>query len=76
MKVRDWCVICKTVGEQLSLEVCLGVWAAVMYFLADTFFLLSPAFMSIVKGVTAFLAAYYFVYCAMLTKKVIDKHFK
>lgn len=76
MKVKDWCIICRTLGAQLSLEISLGVWASVMYFLADAFYYLSPLFTSIVKGITAFLAIYYFAYCIMLTKKIIDKNFK
>ena len=76
MKVRDWHIICRTLGGQLSLEVGLGVWAAAIYFLADAFFNLTPFWMAIIKGIAGFLAVYYFVYSIILTKKIVDKYFK
>jgi hypothetical protein len=76
MKIKDWCIVCKTLGKQLALEAFFGVWSASLFFLSDILLGISPAFALIVKGSAGFLAAYYFSYCVLLTKKIIDKNFK
>jgi hypothetical protein len=76
MKIKDWCIVCKTLGKQLALEIFFGVWSASLFFLSDILLWIAPVFALIVKGSAGFLAAYYFTYCILLTKKIIDKNFK
>jgi hypothetical protein len=76
MKIHDWHIVCRSLGKQLNLEIFLGVIATTVYFLADILKNYSPVLFAIIKGVVIFLAAYYFVYSIILTKKIIEKHFR
>lgn len=74
MQAKDWQLVCKSLGRQLNLEISLGILATTVLSLAGA--LPQPIWVSTARSVLAFLAAYYFVYSIILTKKLVDKNFK
>jgi uncharacterized membrane-anchored protein len=81
MCIKDWNIILDTVGKQLNLMALLTTISIILYVIADFFSknavgLCDALTLAIVKGVAVFLAAYYFIYCIILTKKIVDKYYK
>jgi len=79
MQIKDLHIFFKTEGKQLTFVLLFGVWSTILYFFADTFEKLGcvdSIFSGIIKGVAIFLAVYYLAYCIILTKRIVDRHFK
>lgn len=82
MCIKDWNIILKTPGQQLNLMVLLGAISVILYAVADVFQktvavgLCDILTLAIIKALAVFLAVYYFIYCIILTKKIIDKYYK
>lgn len=78
VRVKDWQILFKTEGEQLSFVLVCGIWSLILYFLVSILPEIGcyAILIAITKGITLFLAAFYFVYCMLLTKKIIDKYYK
>jgi uncharacterized membrane-anchored protein len=80
--MKDWNIILDTPGKQLNLMVLLGAISIILYAIADFFQkklavgLCDILALGIIKALAVFLAAYYFIYCIILTKKIIDKYYK
>ena len=78
MKVKDWNILCDTIGKQMNLILLCGMIATVDYYIAKLLEELGikSFFVTTSKGVSLFLAAYFFVYCLILVKKFIDKYYR
>lgn len=76
--MKDWNLVFKTPGKQLNIMLLLGVISVILYVVADYLQKIAgPALdLMLIKGIAIFLAVYYFAYCLILTKKVVDKHYK
>jgi len=77
--MKDWNFVLKTPGKQLNIMLLLGVISVILYVVADYLqkIIAGPALdLMLIKGIAIFLAVYYFAYCLILTKKVVDKHYK
>jgi hypothetical protein len=80
--MKDWNIILDTPGKQLNLMVLLGAISVILYAVADSFQKTAAIglgdilALAIIKALAAFLAVYYFIYCIILTKKIIDKYYK
>lgn len=79
MKIKDFCIFCKTLGKQLNFIFSLGVLSSVLFFLTnylENVGALDSLTAAIFKGSTIFLTAFYFGYCLVLIKKIIDKFYR
>lgn len=82
MCIKDWNVILDTPGKQLNLITLLGAVSVIVYSVADvlqkkvSIGLCDFLMLTVIKGLAVFLAAYYFVYCIILTKKIVEKYYK
>jgi hypothetical protein len=78
MKVKDWNVFCDTIGKQLNFIIGLGILAVIDFlisaYLENFGFPLLAS--NLIKGSMVFLAAYFFAYAIILTKKILDKQYK
>jgi hypothetical protein len=78
MRIKDWNILCRTIGKQLNLIVGLGILAAVNYFICKWLEKLgfSHLLLQIIEATMVFLAAYYFAYAVILTKRIVEKEYK
>jgi len=83
MCIKDWNVILETPGKQLNLVLTLGVISIIILGVANGLEKMTPSAvycckltLVVVKGIAVFLVFYFFAYSIILTKKLVDKHYK
>lgn len=80
--IKDWNILLKTEGKQLNFCFLSATIAAIIYAAANALQKALPItwveffVFEIIKALSFLLAAYYFVYSAFLTKKIIEKFYR